>query len=101
MLQKFFDFLSDCSLQELIGPKDILHHKQQLKKIQNINCMSLLILLVLTKRYGVRATMIQVQMLLLQRCASSKFHVIDGQDYEWQKVQTQVIKLHSVHSIHS
>lgn len=50
MLQKFFDFLSDCSLQELIGPKDILHHKQQLKKIQNINCMSLLILLVLTKR---------------------------------------------------
>ena len=82
MLLKFFDFLSDCSLQELIGPKDILHHKQQLKKIQNINCMSLLILQVLTKRYGVRATMIQVQMLLLQRCASSKFHVIDGQDYE-------------------
>ena len=101
MLQKFFDFLSDCSLQELIGPKDILHHKQQLKKIQNINCMSLLILQVLIKCYGVRATMIQVQMPLLQPCASSKFHVIDGQDYEWQKVQTQVIKLHSVHSIHS
>lgn len=84
MLQKFFDFLSDCSLQELIGPKDILHHKQQFKKIQNINCMSLLILQVLTKRYGVRATMIHwSSMLSLQRCASSEFHVIDGQDYDW------------------
>ena len=78
MLLKFFDFLSDCSLQELIGAKDILHHKQQLKKIQNITCMSLLILQVLTKRYGAQATMIQVQMLLLQRCASSKFHMITG-----------------------
>lgn len=82
MLLKFFDFLSDCSLQELIGPKDILHHKQQLKKIQNINCMSLLILQVLTKRYGVRVAMIQVQMPVLQHCALSKFHAIDGQDYE-------------------
>lgn len=82
MLLKFFDFLSDCSLQELIGPKDILHHKQQLKKIQNINCMSLLILQVLTKRYGVRVAMIHVQMPVLQHCALSKFHAIDGQDYE-------------------
>lgn len=44
--------------------------------------MSLFILQVIAKGYGVQVTMIQVQMLLLQRCALSKFHVIDGQDYE-------------------
>ena len=44
-------------------------------------------------------------MLLLKHCALCKFHVIKGRnvlsfawsDYEWKKVQTRVIKLHSIH----
>ena len=43
-------------------------------------------------------------MLLLKHCALRKCHVIKGQnvlsfawsDYEWKKVQTRVIKLHSI-----
>ena len=44
-------------------------------------------------------------MLLLKHCALRNFQVIEGRnvssftwsDYEWKKVQTRVIKLHSIH----
>ena len=43
-------------------------------------------------------------MLLLQQCALRKFHVTDGQNMPDQVIEgpnTFVIKVHSVHSIHS
>ena len=47
----------------------------------------------------------KVKMLLFQYSALHKFPVTNGQtcviDYESQKVQMQVIKLHFVHSFHS
>ena len=54
-----------------------------------------------------RATTWKVKRLSLQRCALRKFHVTDGQNTRGQStrgmsnVETRVIKLRFVYSIHS
>ena len=58
------------------------------------------------KGYGVRATMIEGQNTFAPALCFAKVSCERGSkhawpDYEWSKVQTYVIKVHSVHSIHS